>query len=59
MVNRLGGKGRVVKLNWTVLQALRDRDAGFNAVVSENPGIEVVRRSRSRSPARSRTPTTS
>jgi ABC-type sugar transport system substrate-binding protein len=43
MVNRLGGKGRVVKLNWTVLQALRDRDAGFHAVVSENPGIEVVR----------------
>jgi ABC-type sugar transport system substrate-binding protein len=43
MVNRLGGKGRIVKLNWTVLQALRDRDAGFHAVVSENPGIEVVR----------------
>jgi ABC-type sugar transport system substrate-binding protein len=43
MVNRLNGKGRVVKLNWTVLQALRDRDAGFKAVVSENPGIDVVR----------------
>lgn len=43
MVNRLEGKGRVVKLNWTVLQALRDRDAGFEAVVSESPGIEVVR----------------
>ncbi|WP_341241197.1 sugar ABC transporter substrate-binding protein, partial [uncultured Nocardioides sp.] len=43
MVNRLGGNGRIVKLNWTVLQALRDRDAGFKAVVSENPGIEVVR----------------
>jgi ABC-type sugar transport system substrate-binding protein len=43
MVNRLGGKGRILKLNWTVLQALRDRDAGFHAVISENPGIEVVR----------------
>jgi ribose transport system substrate-binding protein len=43
MVNRLDGVGRVVKLNWTVLQALRDRDAGFKAVVSENPGIEVVK----------------
>ncbi|WP_182525240.1 sugar ABC transporter substrate-binding protein [Nocardioides dongkuii] len=43
MVNRLDGSGRVVKLNWTVLQALRDRDAGFKAVVGENPGIEVVR----------------
>ncbi|MBI2245431.1 MAG: sugar ABC transporter substrate-binding protein [Nocardioides sp.] len=43
MVNRLGGKGKVLKLNWTVLQALRDRDAGFHAVVGENPGIDVVR----------------
>lgn len=43
MVNRLGGKGRVLKLNWTVLQALRDRDAGFHAVIGENPGIDVVR----------------
>lgn len=43
LVNRLGGKGRILKLNWTVLQALRDRDAGFHAVVSENPGIDVVR----------------
>jgi ABC-type sugar transport system substrate-binding protein len=43
MVNRLDGVGRVVKLNWSVLQALRGRDAGFKAVVSENPGIEVVK----------------
>lgn len=43
MVNRLGGQGRVLKLNWTVLQALRDRDAGFHAIVGENPGIDVVR----------------
>jgi ABC-type sugar transport system substrate-binding protein len=43
LVNRLGGKGRILKLNWTVLQALRDRDAGFHAVMDENPGIEVVR----------------
>lgn len=41
MVNRLNGKGTILKLNWTVLQALRDRDAGFKAVVSENPGIKV------------------
>jgi ABC-type sugar transport system substrate-binding protein len=43
LVNRLGGEGRIVKLNWTVLQALRDRDAGFHAVMSENPGIDVVK----------------
>jgi ribose transport system substrate-binding protein len=43
MVNRLGGKGRIVKLNWTVLQALRDRDAAFHAVVSQAKGIKVVK----------------
>jgi ribose transport system substrate-binding protein len=43
MVNRLNGKGNVLKLNWTVLQALRDRDAGFHAVMSENKGIKVVK----------------
>lgn len=43
MVNALGGEGRVVKMNWTVLQALRDRDEAFNAVVGQAPGIEVAR----------------
>lgn len=43
MVNRLNGKGRVVQLNWNVLQALRDRTAAFEAVVKESPGIEVVK----------------
>ena len=42
MVNRLNGEGRVVQMNWNVLQALRDRTAAFDAVVSESPGIEVV-----------------
>lgn len=44
MVNRLNGKGRVVQLNWNVLQALRDRTAAFDAVVSESPDIEVVKK---------------
>lgn len=43
MINAIGGSGRVVKLNWTVLQALRDRDAAFKAVVGENKNIEVVK----------------
>jgi ABC-type sugar transport system substrate-binding protein len=43
MVNRLGGKGRILKLNWTVLQALRDRDAGFKAVISESKGVQVAK----------------
>lgn len=43
MINALGGSGRVVKFNWTVLQALRDRDAAFKAVTGENKNIEVVK----------------
>jgi len=44
MVNRLNGKGRVVQLNWNVLQALRDRTAAFDAVMKESPGIKVVKK---------------
>jgi len=43
MVNRLGGKGRILALNWLVLQALKDRDAGMHAVLSQNPGIQLVK----------------
>lgn len=43
MVIRLGGEGRILKLNWTVLQALRDRDAAAKAVLGENPGIDIAR----------------
>lgn len=43
MVNRLGGEGRILRLNWMVLQALRDRDAAAKAVLSESADIEVVR----------------
>lgn len=43
LVNHLGGEGRIVKFNWTVLQALKDRDEAFHAVVGQAPGIEIVR----------------
>jgi ABC-type sugar transport system substrate-binding protein len=43
MVDRLGGKGNVLKLNWTVLQALRDRDHAFDAVMEDQKGIKVVK----------------
>jgi ABC-type sugar transport system substrate-binding protein len=43
LVNELNGKGRILKLNWTALAALRDRDAAFKAVVSEAKGIQVVK----------------
>lgn len=42
MVARLNGKGHVVKLNWTVLPALAERDRGFWAVVKGYPGIKVT-----------------
>lgn len=42
MVNRLGGQGNVLKLNWSVLQALKDRDAGYDAVASQNPNIHTT-----------------
>ncbi|NEK85229.1 sugar ABC transporter substrate-binding protein [Blastococcus saxobsidens] len=43
MVNRLEDGSRVLKLNWTVLQALRDRDAGFHAVMDEAKNVEIAR----------------
>lgn len=41
LVDRIGGQGKVLKLNWTVLQALRDRDHAFDAVVADHKGIKV------------------
>lgn len=41
MVGRLGGRGNVVKLNWTVLPALKERDNGFHAVLKDYPNIHV------------------
>ena len=43
MVARLGDRGRVVKENWTVLQALRDRDHAFHAVLSDEKGITIAK----------------
>jgi len=43
MVDQLNGKGRILKLNWTALAALQDRDAAFKAVVAQAPGITVVK----------------
>jgi ABC-type sugar transport system substrate-binding protein len=44
MVNKLNGKGRVVQLNWNTLAALADRTAAFDAVMSQNKGVEVVKK---------------
>lgn len=42
LVGRMGGEGHVVKLNWTVLPALKERDRGFMAVLEGFPDIEVT-----------------
>jgi ABC-type sugar transport system substrate-binding protein len=42
MVGRLEGQGKVVKLNWNVLPALRERDHGFHATLEDYPDVEVI-----------------
>lgn len=39
---RINGEGEVLKLNWTVLPALAERDAGFHAVMNEYKTIKVT-----------------
>lgn len=39
---RIDGQGEVLKLNWTVLPALAERDAGFHAVMGEYKKIKVT-----------------
>ncbi len=39
---RIDGEGEVLKLNWTVLPALAERDAGFHAVIKEYKNIKVT-----------------
>lgn len=42
LVGRIDGEGHVVKLNWNVLPALRERDQGFRAVIDEYPNIKLT-----------------
>lgn len=39
---RIDGEGEVLKMNWTVLPALAERDAGFHAVMNEYKNIKVT-----------------
>lgn len=39
---RIDGEGEVLKMNWTVLPALAERDAGFHAVMGEYKKIKVT-----------------
>ncbi len=42
LVGRMGSEGHIVKLNWTVLPALAERDRGFMAVLAGYPDIKVT-----------------
>jgi len=42
LVGRIDGRGHVVKLNWNVLPALRERDQGFRAVIDEYPDVKLT-----------------
>lgn len=42
LVGRLHGEGHIVKMNWQVLAALRERDHGFHAVVQDYPNLKVT-----------------
>lgn len=42
LLGRLEGRGHVVKLNWNVLPALRERDHGFKAAIADFPDIKVT-----------------
>ena len=42
LVARINGEGEVLKLNWTVLPALLERDNGFHAVMNEYKKVKVT-----------------
>ena len=42
LVGRIEGRGHVVKMNWVVLPALKERDEGFKAVISQYPEIKLT-----------------
>ena len=42
LVARINGEGEVLKMNWTVLPALQERDAGFHAVMNEYKKVKVT-----------------
>jgi len=42
LVGRIEGRGHVVKMNWVVLPALKERDEGFKAVISQYPDIKLT-----------------
>jgi ABC-type sugar transport system substrate-binding protein len=42
LVGRIEGRGHVVKMNWVVLPALKERDEGFKAVIGQYPEIKLT-----------------
>mgnify|MGYP005806158483 CR=1 FL=1 len=42
LVGRIEGRGHVIKMNWVVLPALKERDEGFKAVIGQYPDIKLT-----------------
>jgi ABC-type sugar transport system substrate-binding protein len=42
LVGRIQGRGHVIKMNWVVLPALKERDEGFKAVIGQYPDIKLT-----------------
>ena len=42
LVGRIEGRGHVIKMNWVVLPALKERDEGFKAVIGQYPEIKLT-----------------
>jgi ABC-type sugar transport system substrate-binding protein len=42
MVDKMGGKGNILRLTWSGLQSIRERAAALDAIVATRPGVKVV-----------------
>ena len=42
IIEQLDGEGKVAILGWPTITSTRDRQAGFEAAIEEEPGIEIV-----------------
>lgn len=42
LLGRIEGRGHIVKFNWNVLPALRERDHGFRAAIADFPDVKLT-----------------
>ncbi|MCW2845634.1 MAG: ribose transport system substrate-binding protein [Nocardioides sp.] len=42
MVDKMGGKGNILRLTWSGLQSIRERAAALDAIVATRPDVKIV-----------------